>query len=293
MRRSVLIYNPAAGHRRQRRLLDLLLPELARGGFDVVPVPTRAPGDATRLAAEAVEGGTETVFVLGGDGTVREAASALVGGEVPLAILPAGTANVLAHALGLPPDARAAARAHAGSAVRRLDVGLCGAKPFLMMASGGFDSFVLEHLDPGMKARLGKAGIVLQALMELRRYRYPSLDLEVDGEAVEASFFVVCNIPFYGGGFRLVPDARFDDRRLDLVTFRGSGWAQTLAFGLDLARGAHLERDDVEARPVERLVVRAPASASVQIDGDPSGESLPVEIRLAERTLPVLAPMAG
>jgi YegS/Rv2252/BmrU family lipid kinase len=293
MRRSALIYNPAAGHRRQRRLLAALLPELARGGFDARPVPTGGPGDATRLAAEAVAGGTETIFVLGGDGTVREAATALVGGTVPLAVLPAGTANVLAHALGLPPDPHAAARIHAGSRVRQLDVGLCGDKPFLMMASGGFDAFVLDNLDLGLKARLGKVGIVVQALMELRRYRYPALELEVDGEVVEASLFVVCNIPFYGGGFRLVPEARFDDRRLDLVTFRGSGWTQTLSFGLDLVRGTHLARDDVEARPVERLVVRAPESASVQIDGDPSGLALPVEIRLAERTIPVLAPMAG
>jgi len=288
-----MIHNPAAGRRRQRRLLDVLLPELARGGFDVTPMPTRAPGDATRLAAAAVAGGAGTVFVLGGDGTVREAAGALLGGEVPLAILPAGTANVLAHALGLPPEPRAAARAHAGSAVRRLDVGLCGAQPFLMMASGGFDSFVLEHLDLGLKARFGKAGIALQGLLELRRYRYPALELVVDGEEVEASLFAVSNIPFYAGTFQLVPGARCDDRRLDLLTFRGSGWSQTLAFGLDLVRGAHLARRDVEVRPVRELTVRAPASASVQIDGDPSGEPLPVLIRLAAETLPVLAPMAG
>lgn len=289
MRRALLIYNPAAGRRRQRHLLKAALPELERGDFDVRVVPTDAPGDATWLAREA--SGMDVVFVLGGDGTVREAAAGLLGGDVPLAILPGGTTNVLAHALHLPAGAAEAARAHATHPVRRIDVGECAGEPFLMMASGGFDAFLLEQLDPGLKARLGKLGIAFQGLIELPRYRYPLLRLEVDGEERWASFFAVCNIPFYAGTFELCPQARLDDRRLDLIVFSGRGMRETVTFGFDLARGAHLQRPDVEVLPVEEeVVVLGPPDAAVQIDGDPEESLPPVHVRLSSRSLPVLAP---
>ena len=310
MRPAVLIYNPTAGRRRQRELLAALVPELARGGFAVEPVATTAPGDATRLAREAAAGGAEAVFVLGGDGTVREAATGLFGGETPLAILPGGTTNVLAHALGLPRDPLAAARAFAsagaaaaaatgastcvstqgGLPVRRVDVGLCAGEPFLMMASGGFDAFLLERLDPSWKLRLGRLGIALQGLLHLPRYPFADLVLEVDGEPQQASFFAVCNIPFYAGTFELCPPARCDDGCLDLVTFSGRGAAATAAFSLALARGRHLDRPDVAVRRVERVVVHGPADVSLQIDGDPARAALPVVIELSPDALPVLAP---
>lgn len=291
LQRAVLIYNPVAGRRRQRRMLASLLPRLKRAGFRTTTAATDAPGAATALARRAVASGAHAVFVLGGDGTVREAAAALVGGEVPLGILPAGTTNVLAHALELPARAEAAAGALAtGHRVRRIDVGRCGDAPFLMMASGGLDAYLLEHLHPGLKARLGKLGVALQGAWTLLRYPYPELELEVDGVPRRAGFFAVSNIPFYGGTFRLCPGARCDDGRLDLVTFSGRGAVRTLAFAVDLLRGRHLDRPDVEVAPVERVVVRGPAGTPVQIDGDPGGAAPPVEIALAAGTLPVLVP---
>ncbi|HEX2252704.1 MAG TPA: diacylglycerol kinase family protein [Thermoanaerobaculia bacterium] len=291
MRPAVLLYNPAAGRGRPRRFLAALGEALRGGGFGTHAIATEGPGDATRLAAAAAEEGAEAVFVLGGDGTVREAAAGLLGGEVPLAILPGGTTNVLARALGLPPDALSAARVHATAPVRRLDVGLCAGVPFLMMASAGFDAFVLGRLDPQLKRRLGRAGIVLQGLRELRRYAWPRLELTVDGAQREASFAAVCNIPYYAGRYQLVPGARFDDRRLDLVTFSGDGYLDTLGFALDLARGRHLRRSDVTVSPVSEVVIHGPAGAHVQIDGDLCGERVPVTLTLAEATLPVLAPL--
>jgi len=304
---SILIYNPTAGRRQQFRLLDSLLPILRRGGWPVEAVPTAAAGDATRLAREAAAGGAEAIFALGGDGTVREAAAGLLGGPTPLAILPGGTTNVLAHALGLPADPRAAARAYAAARVhggersngdgtppvRHLDVGLCGDRPFLMMASGGFDAFVLEQLDPGLKARLGKLGIALQGILELPRYRHPRIELVVDGETMQVGFFAVCNIPFYAGTLELCPAARCDDGQLDLITFHGGGPTETVSFGVALARGTHLDHPDVAVRRVTEVEVRAPAHAPVQIDGDPARAEVPVTIRLAPHSLPVLAPAAA
>ena len=174
--------------------------------------------------------------------------------------------------------------------MRRVDVGLCGGQPFLMMASGGFDAFLLQHLDPDWKLRLGKLGIALQGFLHLPRYHFADLVLEVDGEPRQASFFAVCNVPFYAGTFELCPPARCDDGCLDLVTFSGRGAAATAGFSLALARGRHLERADVAMRHVERVVVHGPAEVSLQIDGDPARAGLPMVIELSHNALPVLVP---
>jgi YegS/Rv2252/BmrU family lipid kinase len=290
MRRALLVYNPTAGRRRQAALLAAVDTALRQGGWAAEAAPTAAPADATRLAAAARAAGAEAVFVLGGDGTVREAAAGLLGSRVALGILPAGTTNVLARALGLPADPVAAARVAAAARPRPLDVGRCGGEPFLMMASAGFDAFVLARLDPAWKARFGRLGILAQGLRDLPGYRYPELTVEADGEALPASFVAVCNIPLYGGAFALAPAACCDDRRLDLVTFAGRGNLSTLAFASALARGAHLARPDVAVRPVTRVTLRGPAGTPVQIDGDPCAAEVPVTIELAPEPLAVLAP---
>jgi diacylglycerol kinase family enzyme len=159
-----------------------------------------------------------------------------------------------------------------------------------MMASAGFDSFLLERLDPRLKRSFGRLGIVAQGLAELPGYAWPRLELAADGEPVEASFAAVCNIPFYGGAFAMAPGACCDDGRLDLVTFRGRGIVSAMGFALALARGGHLDRGDVAVRPVKRVVLTGPAGAAVQIDGDTSGAELPVEIEVDPRPLALLAP---
>ena len=293
MRPAVLIYNPTAGRRRQAARLGELTALLAGGGWRIETSPTAAPGDATRLAREAARGGAGAVFVFGGDGTVREAAAGLLGAGVPLGVVPGGTANVLAHALGLPPDPLAAARALTSAKPRPFDVGLCGATPFLMMASAGFDSHVLARLDPRLKARFGKAGIALQAVAELARYRSFCLELTVDGEPAIATFVAAQNVPLYGGRFALAPGARWDDRRLDLVRFTGDRRATLAGFALDLVRGRHLARPDVFRQEVDEVILLGPPGTTVQVDGDPCAEPLPVRIALAAERLTVLAPALG
>lgn len=291
MRAAALIYNPRSGRQRHARVLDDILHTLRAGGFDVEPVPTRHPGDATGIARDlATTGRAGTVFAFGGDGTVREVAEGLLGSGVSLGVLPGGTVNLLARAIGLPPDPVHAAAVLVHARPRPIDVGLAGESPFLMMVSAGLDASVLATLDTRFKWLFGRAGIAGQAFREWWRYGYPALEIVADGERLEASFAAVSNIPYYGGAFRLAPGARLDDRRLDLVLFRGTGRLPTLWFAADLLRSAHADREDVEIRQVEEVVFTAPAGAVAQVDGDLCQERLPVRVRLAAETLPILTP---
>jgi diacylglycerol kinase (ATP) len=290
-RRAALLYNPAAGRRRHARRLGDLLAALAAAGWTAEPAPTPGPGAATAMARElAASGDVQAVLAFGGDGTVREVAAGLVGSGIALGILPGGTVNLLARALGLPAEPRAAAAALADLAPRPLDVGLAGGTPFLMMVSAGLDGAALAALDGRFKGRLGRSAVAVQGLREWWRYGYPELEVQADGRSLAATFAAVANIPLYGGPFRLVPDARPDDGRLDLLVFQG-GRASTVRFAWDLLRGAHVHRDDVTILPVQEVHLAGPPGAIAQIDGDPCPEPLPLRIRLAPEKLLVLAPL--
>jgi diacylglycerol kinase (ATP) len=289
MRRAALIYNPRSGRQRHAQMLADLLAVLRAAAFDVEPVPTQFPGQATDLARErSLE--AEVVFSYGGDGTAREVAAGLLGSTAALGVLPGGTANLLARALGLPADPLAAAGVLVRAPVRPFDVGLAGATPFLMMVSAGLDAALLAALDTRLKWRFGKAAFVWQGLREWWRYPYPALDVLADGERLDASFVSVSNIPYYAGAYRLAPAARPDDGWFELVRFRGSGRAATLSFVFDVVRSAHVRRPDVEIRRVREVVLDGPAGASAQVDGDLCAERLPLTVRLAAERLNVLAP---
>lgn len=270
------------------QILDIL-----RGdGFTVEPVPTRGPDDATRLARQAVAEGVEVVFALGGDGTLREVAAALQGSEVALGPLPAGTTNVLAAALGLPREPLPAAAAMAGYEPQKIDVGMAGDTPFLMMLSGGIDGAVMARQNASLKKHFGKAAVALSGARELWRYDLADIELRLDGDRDRASFFALCNIPLYGGTFRLAPGADCRDGRLDAVLFRGRGRLATLSFARDLWRGRHLERADVASFPVDGAEVLGPPGAPLQIDGDVLAAALPLSISVRRRALKILAPSA-
>jgi len=291
MRRAILIYNPASGRQRSRQVLPKVLEALEAGGFEVEPRPTQAPHDATRLAREArEEGEIEVVFAMGGDGTLREAAAGLAGSEVALGLLPAGTANVLSLALGVPRDPLSAARAAADFVPRAIDLGRCDGEPFLMMASGGLDAAVMARQNGALKRWFGRLGLGFEALRQWWGYEYPEFELEVGGEVHRATFFSLSNIPLYGGGFRMAPGASVCDGRLDLVLFTGRGRRKALGFGGDLLTGRHLGRADVDAHEVESVRITSPRKLLLQLDGDVLTFEAPIELSVEPGGVRVLAP---
>ena len=290
MRNASLIYNPRAGRWRAERQIAKLIAALRESGYAASPAPTEAPGHATELAARAAADGAEAVFSLGGDGTLREAAEGLLDTGVPLGSLPGGTTNVVAYSLGLPLSPVAAARAHAGSRPRTLDVGLCGGEHYLMQASFGLDARTLRRVAPRFKRLFGKAAVAAEGLRQWATYDYPDLELRLDGKQETAKFVAVCNLPHFGGTWSMAPAADPTDGKLDVIVFRGLGKRRALAFTGAVMLGRHLERTDVEYRQVETLEITGPPDAEVQLDGDSRKLRPPLTLRVAEAHLTVLVP---
>lgn len=267
-------------------------------GFDIESTPTRAPGHAVELAAEAAARGAAAVFVLGGDGTIREAGEGLLGSSSALAPLPGGTTNVLVRHLGLPPRPVAAAASYDGRTsrldLRPMDVGLCNGRPFLMMTSLGLDARTMLEVSTRAKRRWGRAAIVLEGLRQLSRRPLESYRVRLAGREYAGSFVAVCNIAEYAGPFRLAPGADPADGCFEVVLFRGATRRATLGFALDILAGRQTSRSDVQllragrAEMVEIEGTSGQPRAAAQIDGDGLRVGLPVRVEIAESQLAIL-----
>lgn len=182
-------------------------------------------------AAAAARASVDLVIASGGDGTVTACAGALAGSGIPLAVLPAGTGNLLARNLALPLDVDDALVVALTGVNRALDVGYANGRPFIAMAGLGFDARMLDVTTEPQKKRLGSAAYVLSGLRHLR-HRPTRVTLRADsGRPIRrwASAVIIGNVGSLQAGIPLLPDAEPDDGLLDAVVLTAQGWAAWLA----------------------------------------------------------------
>ncbi len=297
-RRGLLVINPVAG--RVRRLSPRLAEAAAwlrSRGMALEEAVSPRPGACTALARRAAAEGFDAVLAVGGDGTLNEVLNGLLGSDTALAPLPAGTGNVWALELGLPPARPLeVVRLLWERPARRADVGVAGGRAFLLWAGVGFDAQVLTHVTPAAKAREGIRAYVRAALRELRAYRGRHVRVRTDdGFLWEGrALLVLCsNIRRYAAFFPLVPWARIDDGILELSIAPGVRPRELLrpALWLLLGRRPTL-RPPFYQRSVRWVEVEGEPPLSLQVDGDPWGQT-PVRIEVLPRSVQVVLPEAG
>lgn len=288
----LIVFNPTAGGRRRRRLLQAL-GVLRDGGVAPEVAETAHPGHATHLARAAAERGCPVVVAAGGDGTIAEVAAGLAGSMASLGILPLGTANVLAWELGLPPAPAAAARVLTEGAPLLLRPGLArfadgSQRLFVQMLGAGFDAAVVAGLDLRLKRRIGRGAYVLQGVRELARYRFPRFTAVLDGQPYPVVSAIITKGRLYAGRHLLAPAARPREPGFQVALFNRGGpyWAGFYGAALPLDLLPRLP--GVELRQATRVQLQGDA-VPVQADGDPAG-ALPVEISDAPGGIAVMLP---
>ncbi len=286
-RRVLVLVNPAAGPRRGRDEGERVARAVARAGVRCELERTRAPGDLSRGAAAARGEGFDLVLVVGGDGTVHEAAQGIAGSGVALGVAPAGTMNLLARVLGIPLDAARAAELLVRAGTRlALRPGRAGDRLFVLMAGIGFDAWVLRAVFGGARGKVAMRHYAAGALAALGTYRFPEIRFDTDGgERLRATSGVVGRAPLYGGWLRPTPRARLDRDLLELCAVRGRSGREYLRMAPSLWSGGHVDRADAESRLVTG--VRAASDdpdVPVQTDGEIAG-ALPMEFGLSDRVL--------
>lgn len=288
--RASLIYNPRAGRRRHGRSINGIRSALG-SAYELEVTPTAGPRDAIRLAREAATRNDTAVFAWGGDGTVREVVEGILGAPIALGVLPGGTFNVVALAVGLPRrDPVRAAHMLATARPQLRDVGLVGDAPFLMQATAGFDGYAMHELQADLKARFGMFAAVMDGTRALIKYSFPAFEVEVDGRCHQVTGAGFVNMTEYAGPYQYVPGARWDDRKGHVLLYTGRTRLAALSFAISIVLGRHHFRRDVKVFEAETLTIKQAAGVFVQADGDPWRGSLPAICRLAKDQINVLIP---
>jgi diacylglycerol kinase (ATP) len=298
VRDAVLIVNPAAGSGRRRPQLDEARRIFRAAGIETELQETTSAGAATSLARRAVEQSRQLVIVCGGDGTVNEAVNGLARSQVPLAVLPAGTANVLAKELSLPWNLPRAAECITRARFRRIALGLAipeksSGEPryFLSVAGAGPDAALVSAVRFEVKRRAGTAAYWHAGLRQLTRYNFPRFRVTTDDCAIDATLVIVGRTKHYGGPFKITTEADLlhSEFELAIVTTR-SAW-RYLSYLPLLWTGQLRRARHVQFRKATSLQCAAIDSSPVliQIDGEPAG-NLPAEFRIVPDALTLAMP---
>lgn len=293
----LVIFNPTAGCRRRSRL-DRVLAALAAAGAEVDLRPTAHAGDAEAIAAAAVPPADGLIVAAGGDGTLAEVVNGLAANPAReafrLGLIPLGTANVLAHEIGLPGDAAGIARVLLAGETRTVHPGRIRgadgrARHFLMMAGAGFDAAVVAAVSPGLKRRLGKGAYVWQTLRRAAAGRCPGLTVSADGVEFAAQSVVACNGRRYGGPYVLAPGADLSEPWFQVVVLARAGGWRVIPQGLRLMLGTLAAAPGVRLTAARRISVSG--TGCLQADGDAAGP-LPAVIESSGISLALVAPQS-
>jgi YegS/Rv2252/BmrU family lipid kinase len=241
------------------------------------------------MVRRAVAKPTELIIAYGGDGTIHEVVCGMAETKVPLAILPGGTANVLAKELGIPRHLKRAVEAIASGVPQTITLGQGAGHYFHSMAGIGVDASIIKHLSPQLKTTLGIGGFWIEGLKHFYTYGMPLFRIVVDGMAYRASFAVIGNARNYGGNFVITPFASLTEDLFDVCIFTTRSKLKYAMYVPLAFFGGHLRFSDVIYLKAKRVSATSDTAIYVQMDGELVG-SLPVELKPVSQALTVIIP---
>ena len=289
-----VIVNPnAGGGKAGRRLPELqrLMEKEAGTGVTWEVVTTSARGHAVELARQAAANGCDIVAAAGGDGTYGEVVNGIIGSGARLGIVPFGTGNDFARALGIGTNLDISIHTLFHGIERAIDLGSSGERYFINVAACGFDAAVADRFNRTFRFLHGAPAYVLAVLASIVTYQSRPITLILDGNPrlVCAMLCTIANAPTYGGGMRIAPDAKIDDGLFDVCLLHKVNKFEFLASFYKVFKGTHIHHPRVEMLRAARVRIESEWMLPVMIDGDAVGKT-PVEFQLHPRAIKVLVP---
>ena len=308
-RHVVVSVNPKAGAGSAENRVAHLVQLLRKEGLEVVVLSSldEIAAESNRLFAA---GCLRALIAVGGDGTAAELVNRTVPG-LPLTVFPAGNENLLARHFGLGPTAEECCRTVVEGAVVQRDAGRANHRIFLVMVGCGFDAEVVHSLHVHRTGHVTSASYFNPIMASIRYYDYPELRVYWSEDGVAESgvashpepgwppetissgvrWLFAFNLPCYGAGLQIAPEADGADGLLDVCTFRQGGLWHGLYYTAAVLTGTHRWLTDFAQRRVGRLRVTSGSHVPYQLDGDPGG-FLPVEIDVLPKRLTLVVPQA-
>jgi diacylglycerol kinase (ATP) len=284
----VIIYNPAArcaSGKKMGRAESFLRDK----GFLPEVRITEKRGHAQHLAVSALEKNPGMIIAAGGDGTINEIINGMAGSDIPLAILPLGTTNVLARELDIPCDVRGALQRALTGHPKSVSLGrIEGAefsRYFCLMAGIGFDGRAVHGVNASLKKLSGKAAYILSGVKNFLLYAPDNIPLSIDGSRYQCSTAVIGKSRKYGGNFEVTPDATLLEPVLYACIFQGSKRADLLRYVFGVVRRRHLSYHDVGYLKSESIEIYG--NAHIQVDGDYLGVA-PARISVVKDVMKII-----
>lgn len=286
--RIKLIYNPMAGRGRASRHHAEAERHLRGLGAEVDVHASTSPADMTQAAAEASRGLYDRVVVCGGDGTLHLSIREFDLASGTLALIPLGSGDDFAKVLGIPRDLRAACELALRGSAREVDVAVANGIRYLGVAGLGFDSEVARYANESVKFLRGSL-VYLYAILRVLP-RFTPHRVTIDGHRDEEIMFAtVGNSRQYGGGIRITPDAKIDDRELDLCIVHRTSRMQLLKTLPQAYTGAHVKSPFVETGRGTEFRFSSERPMDIYADGERITMT-PVRFGLADQRLRIVAP---
>lgn len=289
--RARLIYNPSSGKEMMRQHLPEILDIFESAGVETSCHMTKSSADTIEAARKAAADEFNYVIAAGGDGTVNEVVNGLSSFPVRpiLGILPAGTSNDLARALGLPRDLLESAKQLADLQVRPLDVGQVNDRFFINIAGCGRITEITYEVPSKMKTALGQLAYYMKGFEKIPQLRAIPLEVEATnfGFSGKAMLCLICNSHRVGGFEKLSPEALLDDGLFDVMIVKQASLPDIVKMARQALRGAHINNERVVYFKTDWLRVTSDEQVDLNLDGE-FGGSLPKEFRVLKHHLLVL-----
>ena len=289
-RRIVFIVNPKAGTNLQKHIRDSVDKHLNHKKFEYGIWQTERSGHAADLASKALDEGYEIIVAVGGDGSVNEVASVLMGTETVLGIIPAGSGNGLAMHLGYGRDVDEAIKKINTAEVKTIDAGTMNGRPFINIAGVGFDGLV-SNMMIGSHWR-GFLPYFLKSVEAGLHYTARDCRIELDDKTLEMKCFAIsiANGPMYGYNFQIAPDARLDDGLFEVVILKDAPRWQYFAAIPAMLNNKIYEAEFVEHYAARRVKISAEGENHVHLDGEGLVVSGDLNFEMKPAALKVLVP---
>jgi diacylglycerol kinase family enzyme len=271
-----ILSNPFAGKATAARISAV-----ARGlegqGVEVSLAPMSDLAGLPEQIAGIIKTAPDMIVAAGGDGTVNKIMPHLYGSRIPLAILPFGTANVLAETLNIPQKLKPLLAYILHGKICEAWPGEANGICFCCMASVGFDANVVAGVNLKLKSMISKGAYVIEALRAFLRHRDQEFVVTADDRSYSACGAVVSLTPLYGGRFVMAPGASPFAKDFKVILFKGKGRLNLLRYIRALGSGKIATLPDVDILTAREIEIRSDKAAVVQVDGDIIG-NLPVRL---------------
>lgn len=296
MTKAMIIVNPSSGAEESENYTEQLKEQLKAVASEFVIKKTKKSGDAKEFAEEAALNDYEAVFVLGGDGTVSEAVNGLMLHEskLPLGIIPLGTVNNVARAVGIPMNPEKAIDSLEQLTVQQIDVGKLNDRFFISSTSVGPIPESVQEVDVDMKTKFGVFAYLIEGIKALKNDETYTFELDIDGEkwTAEYSLLLIAMSNFVGGVGTIIPEAAIDDGLIHLVTLKETTAKEKLSLVPELFQNKEYTKDQLEHRSFKKAKIRLLEDIDKEInctvDGD-KGQTFPLEIEVLPQALSVFA----